>query len=177
MEYTCYYASPLGRITLTSDGKALSGLWFDGQRCEDSFRKEQEEFSGGTARWQKELPIFGMTEEWLDVYFGGGVPNFTPPLVMNGTPFCKAAWEAMLKIPYGKTAAYKEIANLIAAQGGFERVSARSVGGAAKRNAISLIIPCHRIIGANGKLTGYAGGLDKKAWLLKMEHLNLNRLQ
>lgn len=118
---------------------------------------------------QKELPIFDETCRWLDIYFSGKEPDFTPPLSMRTTPFRKAVWEIMLTIPYGQTMTYGEIAGIIAEQRGIDRMSAQAVGGAVGHNSISLIIPCHRVIGTDGSLTGYAGGIDKKTQLLAME--------
>lgn len=111
---------------------------------------------------QKELPIFDETCRWLDIYFSGKEPDFTPPLSMRTTPFRKAVWEIMLTIPYGQTMTYGEIAGIIAEQRGIDRMSAQAVGGAVGHNSISLIIPCHRVIGTDGSLTGYAGALTKR---------------
>lgn len=161
MEYTYHYDSPLGGITLASDGEALTGLWFDGQKYfGDTLSKDHE---------AKELPIFEQTVTWLDIYFNGKEPDFTPPLSMKTTPFRKAVWEIMLTIPFGQTMTYGEIADKIAKQKGISRMSAQAVGGAVGHNSISLIIPCHRVVGTNGSLTGYAGGIDKKMQLLTME--------
>lgn len=161
MDYIHHYQSPLGGITLASDGKALIGLWFDEQKYfADTLDKDFEE---------KALPIFAQADKWLDIYFSGKAPDFTPPLLMKTTPFRKAVWEIMLSIPYGKTMTYGEIAAKIAKQKGLKQMSAQAVGGAVGHNSISLIIPCHRVIGTNGSLTGYAGGLDKKRKLLKLE--------
>ena len=118
---------------------------------------------------KEELPIFVETCHWLDIYFSGKEPNFTPQLKMNTTPFRKAVWEILLTIPFGKTMTYGEIAKLIAQKRGIAQMSAQAVGGAVGHNPISLIIPCHRVVGPKGKLTGYAGGLDKKAKLLRLE--------
>ena len=161
MNYLHHYQSPLGGITIASDGKALIGLWFDGQKYfSDTIDKNTPE---------KLLPIFELTDKWLDIYFSGVNPDFIPPLKMNTTTFRKAVWEIMLSIPFGKTMTYGEIAQKIAAQRGLKRMSAQAVGDAVKHNSISLIIPCHRVIGAKGDLTGYAAGLDKKIKLLKLE--------
>lgn len=161
MEYTHHYDSPLGGITLASDGEALTGLWFDGQKYfADSLDLEHEE---------KVLPIFKEAAKWLDIYFSGRAPDFTPALSMKTTPFRKAVWEILLTIPYGETMTYGEIADRIARQKGIPKMSAQAIGGAVGHNAISLIIPCHRVVGANGSLTGYAGGIDKKVKLLQLE--------
>jgi len=161
MNYLHHYQSPLGGITIASDGKALIGLWFDGQKYfADTIDKNTPE---------KLLPIFELTDKWLDIYFSGVNPDFIPPLKMNTTTFRRAVWEIMLSIPFGKTMTYGEIAQKIAIQRGLKRMSAQAVGDAVKHNSISLIIPCHRVIGAKGNLTGYAAGLDKKIKLLKLE--------
>lgn len=161
MDYNWHYDSPLGGITLASDGEALTGLWFDGQiyfadTMSDDSKKE-------------ELPIFVQTCHWLDSYFSGKEPDFTPRLKMNTTPFRKAVWEILLTIPFGKTMTYGEIAKLIAQNRGISHMSAQAVGGAVGHNSIALIIPCHRVVGSKGNLTGYAGGLDKKVKLLRLE--------
>ena len=164
-----HYESPLGGITLASDGEALTGLWFDGQKYyADSLEGVSEE---------KGLPVFELAERWLDVYFSGKAPDFTPPLRMKTTKFRKDVWEILLTIPYGQTMTYGEIADRIAKRKGLRKMSARAVGGAVGHNAISLIIPCHRVVGANGRLTGYAGGIDKKARLLEMEEANISAFQ
>ncbi|MBQ3417533.1 MAG: methylated-DNA--[Ruminococcus sp.] len=166
MEYTHHYVSPLGGITIAADGTALIGLWFDGQKYfADALDAKHEE---------KPLPIFEQTDRWLDIYFSGKAPDFTPPLNMKTTEFRKAVWEIMLTIPYGKTMTYGEIADRIAKQNGIPRMSAQAVGGAVGHNSISLIIPCHRVVGTNGSLTGYAGGIDKKVKLLEMEGADMD---
>ncbi|MCR5662364.1 MAG: methylated-DNA--[protein]-cysteine S-methyltransferase [bacterium] len=125
--------------------------------------------SNASAR-QADLPIFDETRRWLDIYFSGKNPSFTPPLLMRATSFRKAVWEILLTIPYGKTTTYGEIAAALAQKRGVPRISAQAVGNAVGHNAISLIIPCHRVIGANGGLTGYAAGIDRKACLLDLEN-------
>ena len=161
MDYTWHYDSPLGGITLASDGEALIGLWFDGQKYfADALDKEHQE---------KRLPVFDDTCRWLDIYFSGKNPDFTPKLNMRTTAFRKIVWEIMLAIPFGQTMTYGEIAARIAREKGRNRMSAQAVGGAVGHNSISLIIPCHRVVGTNGSLTGYAGGIDRKVRLLQME--------
>lgn len=165
MDYLYHYESPLGDITLASDGEALIGLWFDGQKhYADTLSEPFEE-----AR----LPVFEKTEKWLDIYFSGKAPDFIPELSMRTTPFRKSVWEIMLTIPYGRTMAYGEIARRVAAQKRIPCMSAQAVGGAVGHNAISLIIPCHRVVGANGDLTGYAGGVGRKMKLLEMEGIQI----
>ncbi len=167
MEYTHHYNSPLGGITLASDGTALTGLWFDGQKYfADCLADEHEE---------KNLLVFQEADRWPDIYFSGKAPDFTPPLSMKTTPFRRAVWEIMLSIPFGKTMTYGEIAEKIAVQKGIARMSAQAVGGAVGHNSISLIIPCHRVVGTNGSLTGYAGGINKKVRLLEMEGTDMDQ--
>lgn len=162
MDFTHRFNSPLGGITLASDGEALTGLWFDGQKYfAASLEKEHEE---------RMLPVFDLADKWLNLYFSGSEPGFLPPLLMRTTEFRKTVWEILLSIPYGKTMTYGEIADRIAAGRRLSRMSAQAVGGAVAHNAISLMIPCHRVVGMDGSLTGYAGGLEKKIWLLEMEN-------
>ena len=160
MLYTSHYASPLGGMTLVSDGTALVGLYFDGQ-------KYAAEGLDAT-RTQKNLLIFEEVRRWLDVYFSGRKPDFTPPTAPAGTAFQQSVWEILRTIPYGQTVTYGAIARRIEQNTGC-RMSAQAVGGAVGRNPISILIPCHRVIGADGSLTGYAGGLDKKERLLQWE--------
>ncbi|MDD7515262.1 methylated-DNA--[protein]-cysteine S-methyltransferase [Ruminococcus flavefaciens] len=162
MVYTYHCTSPIGGITLASDGEALTGLWFDGQKYfGDTLGNEVTECS---------LPIFTETLKWLDIYFSGKEPDFTPPISLCTTPFRKAVYDILLTIPYGQTMTYGEIASILAEQQGVERMSAQAVGSAVGHNPISIIIPCHRVVGADGSLTGYAGGIDKKAAMLKLEN-------
>ena len=166
MVYTFHYDSPLGGITAASNGTALTGLWFDGQKYFGSTLPEQHQ--------EKELPVFEQTERWLDLYFNGKMPDFTPPLSLETTPFRKAVWEILLTIPYGQTMTYGAIADKLARQRGFAKMSAQAVGGAVGHNSISLIVPCHRVVGTNGSLTGYAGGIEKKVKLLTLEKADLS---
>ena len=158
MIYTAHYTSPLGGITLASDGMALTGLYFDGER----------DFPDLSAAHKKDLPVFGEVMRWLDLYFAGKEPDFMPPLAPVGTTFQQAVWEILKTIPYGGTTTYGAIAKRLEKSTG-KRMSAQAVGGAVGRNPISILIPCHRVIGADGSLTGYAGGLDKKEYLLGLE--------
>lgn len=168
MDYTHHYDSPLGGITLASDGQALTGLWFDGQKYfADTLAAEHE---------QAELPVFEQAAQWLDVYFGGSAPDFTPPLLMRTTAFRTRVWEIMLTIPFGHTMTYGQIAATIAAERGLEHMSAQAVGSAVGHNSISLIIPCHRVVGTSGSLTGYAGGIEKKVALLELEGADMSTL-
>ena len=161
MDYVCFYPSPLGRITLASNGKAMTGLWFEGQKYyADTLGAEHEE---------KDLPVFEEAVRWLTAYFSGKEPDFTPPLIMKTTAFRKAVWEVLLTIPYGQTMTYGQIAQRIARDRGLDCMSAQAVGGAVGHNPISLISPCHRVVGFRGSLTGYAGGIEKKKALLELE--------
>lgn len=161
MDYIHHTASPLGGITLASDGTALTGLWFDGQKYDRDILAARYE--------EKSLPIFEQTDDWLNTYFAGRIPQSTPPLAMRGTPFRRAVWEILLTISYGQTLSYGGIARILAARRGIAQMSAQAVGNAVAHNPISLLVPCHRVMGANGSLTGYAGGIDKKLRLLRLE--------
>ena len=158
MIYTAHYTSPLGGITLASDGIALTGLYFDGER----------DFPDLSAAHKKDLPVFGEVMRWLDLYFAGKEPDFMPTLNPTGTSFQMSVWAILRAIPFGETTTYGAIAKQLEKDTG-RRMSAQAVGGAVGRNPISILIPCHRVIGANGSLTGYAGGLDKKEYLLELE--------
>lgn len=161
MDYVYRYESPLGSMTMASDGNALTGLWFDGQKYDAA--------TLSACRMEQYLPVFGETVRWLDIYFSGRVPDFTPALSLSATPFRRAVWVILMTVPYGHTVTYGDIARRYAGQAGTDRVSARAVGGAVGHNPVSLIIPCHRVVGAGGRLTGYAAGLDRKIRLLRME--------
>ncbi len=154
-------------MTMLSDGKALVGLWFDGQRHVVDMLSDD--------RSDETLPVFELTKEWLDRYFRREIPDFTPPIALNGTSFRMEVWDILRQIPYGKTRSYKEIAEEMALRMGLSRMSAQAVGGAVGHNPISIIIPCHRVIGSNGSLTGYAGGLEKKIFLLELEGINITK--
>lgn len=168
MQYINYYSSPLGKITLASNGNELIGLWFEGQKYFGSTLNGEYK--------QKSLPVFEQTAKWLDVYFSGQNPNFTPPLYLSSTSFRNEVWKILLTIPYGKIMTYGEIAKLMAENRGVEKMSAQSVGGAVGHNPISIIVPCHRVMGKNGRLTGYAGGVDIKEKLLKFENVDMSKL-
>lgn len=162
MQYVSKYTSPLGEITMASDGECLTGLWFDGQK-----------YFGGRDNIdnsvKKELVVFKETKKWLNIYFSGNIPGFTPDLKLDGTDFQIKVWNILLKIPFGEVTSYKDIAQKLAKQKEISYMSAQAVGSAVGHNPISIIVPCHRVIGSNGSLTGYAGGLDKKEYLLKLE--------
>lgn len=160
MRYTDNYVSPIGNIVLAGDGTALTGLWLEGQKWFGA------RLTDGAER--AELPVFGQTKKWLDIYFGGGEPAFTPAVALRGSEFQIAVWNVLSAIPYGKTVTYGEIAkNLTAVTG--RKTSARAVGSAVGRNPVSIIVPCHRVLGADGSLTGYAGGVERKRELLRLE--------
>ena len=168
MQYTATYASPLGRITMASDGEKLSGLWFDGQKYFAATLSAAHE--------EKDLPIFQQTKRWLELYFRGTAPEFTPPLHLTASPFRLAVWDILRQIPYGQVITYGEIARRIAQTQGLESMSAQAVGGAVGHNPISIILPCHRVVGSNGSLTGYAGGVKRKVALLTLEGADMSRL-
>ena len=161
MTYIHHFPSPLGDITMASDGEALTGLWFDGQKHFGSTLKGEAV--------EKDLPVFEAAVRWLTLYFSWRDPGFKVPVRLEGTPFRRAVWEVLREIPYGQTCTYGEIASELAKRLGRERVPARAVGQAVGQNPISLIIPCHRVVGAGGALTGYAGGLERKRALLRLE--------
>ena len=163
MDYTAHYQSPLGGITMASDGEALIGLWFDGQ-------KHFAEILDNQHTECERLPVFESTRRWLDTYFQGKAPDHTPDLHLRSSAFRCHVWRILLTIPFGKTATYGDIARQLTQACGMPRMSAQAVGNAISHNNISLIIPCHRVVGAGGSLTGYAGGLDKKLQLLQMEN-------
>lgn len=161
MHYINHYRSPLGTILLAADDTGLTGLWFEDQKYfAQGLDKETEE---------KEFSIFQTARRWLDVYFSGQKPDFQVPLHFQGTAFQKEVWEILLSIPYGETTTYGAIAKQLAAKRGLPHLSAQAVGSAVGHNKISIIVPCHRVIGADGSLTGYAGGIWRKEKLLALE--------
>lgn len=168
MTYTQHYDSPLGGILLAADDVGLTGLWFDGQKY----------FARGlpNERIEQETSVLAEAKRWLDIYFTGKAPDFTPPLHPIGSAFRRSVWEILLQIPYGQTVTYGEIARQLAKKQGLDRMSAQAVGGAVGHNEISIIIPCHRVVGADGGLTGYAGGIGKKEKLLELERADMRRL-
>ena len=157
----CHYESPLGGVLLAADEIGLTGLWFDGQKY----------FARGLPadRVERETPALLEAKRWLDIYFSGKEPDFTPPLHPIGSDFRQEVWTLLLQIPYGQTTTYGALAARLAAKHGTARLSAQAVGGAVGHNPISLIIPCHRVVGASGSLIGYAGGVERKIQLLKLE--------
>lgn len=161
------YSSPLGSITLAAKDDALIGAWFEGQR--HFLRGIGEDVVPGDG-----VGALRGAKDWLDRYFGGGRPEISAlPLAPGGSAFQRNVWEILCGIPYGETTTYGAIARRIATENGLARMAARAVGGAVGRNPIAIIIPCHRVVGANGSLTGYAGGVEKKSWLLAHEGLQM----
>lgn len=160
---TALYHSPVGTLLLAEREAALVGLWMEGQR----------HFLGalqGARLERRDTPTLRLAERWLDRYFAGERPTLDAlPLAPIGSAFRQAVWKVLREIPYGETITYGEIARALAARGGTGRVSAQAVGGAVGHNPIAIIIPCHRVVGAGGRLVGYAGGLWRKAWLLAHE--------
>lgn len=169
MHYLSHYDSPLGAMTLASDGDRLTGLWFDGQ-------KHDRSTLDGDVVLRPDLPVLTRTTQWLDTYFEGRDPGFTPPIRVEGSDFRKLVGSLMLAIPYGTTTTYARIADEVARRTGRQRMSARAVGGAVGRNPLTLIVPCHRVVGTNGSLSGYAGGIDRKRQLLVMEGVDVTGL-
>ena len=166
--YTLHYDSPLGGILLAADEVGLTGLWFDGEKYfADTLDPEHK---------VQETLLLREAKRWLDVYFRGQEPDFTPPLHPIGSPFRQEVWALLLQIPYGQTTTYGALAKQLAAMHGLPRMSAQAAGGAVGHNEISIIIPCHRVVGTNGSLTGYAGGIDKKAKLLTLEKIRMEHL-
>ena len=161
MYYKNYYQSPIGKIFLIAEDNFLIGLYFEAQKYFPQEIFDQIE--------KKNLVIFYVTKKWLDIYFNGYEPDFLPPLKMIGTDFQIEVWKLLLKIPYGKITTYGELSKVIADQRNLQRFSAQAIGDAVGKNKISIIIPCHRVIGSDGSLTGYAGGIDKKSRLLNLE--------
>ena len=149
MDY-CEYPSPVGRLYLTADAGGLTGIWMHPEKTED-------------------FPVLSEGKAWLDTYFSGDPAQITFPLNPHGTAFQRQVWDILLTIPYGQTTTYGAIAREMAIRMGKEKMSAQAMGQAVGKNPIGILIPCHRVVGANGKLTGYAGGLDKKEWLLRHE--------
>lgn len=172
MTYKKIYNSPLGKILLIFDEKYLLGLYLENQKEFDEKYKDKElksideknlDISSG------EYKILRETEKWLEIYFSGKDPDFIPPIKAKGSEFRKDVWNILLKIPYGETRTYKEVGESLHAGEKYERVSNQAVGGAVGHNQISLIIPCHRVIGSDGSLRGYAGGIEVKRKLLEIE--------
>ena len=166
MSYTQHYESPLGGILLAADETGLTGLWFDGEKYyADNLAAEHE---------ARDTQTLGAAKRWLDVYFAGKEPDFLPPLHPIGSAFRQEVWQLLLEIPYGQTTTYGALARRLAERRGLRHMSAQAVGGAVGHNEISILIPCHRVVGTSGSLTGYAGGIDKKLSLLRLEQADLS---
>lgn len=166
MLYKSIYNSPIGKITLASDGENLVGAWIEGQKYFANSTKEELHLNNNPE-------IFQNTKIWLDKYFQGQQPDIKSlSLAPSGSDFRQSVWKILCEIPYGQTTTYGEIAKQIATEKGLNKMSAQAIGGAVGHNPISIIIPCHRVIGSNGNLTGYAGGIDLKIILLKHENSN-----
>lgn len=165
--YTCTYKSKLGDILLAADAIGLTGLWFEGQKYFANTLPD--------GAISQESLILTEAKRWLDIYFSGKEPDFIPPLHPTGSTFRQAVWKILLQIPYGQTTTYGEIAKKLAKMQNASHMSAQAVGDAVGHNEVSIIIPCHRVVGTNGSLTGYAGGIDKKVELLTLEHTDMSR--
>ena len=168
MQFITTYQSPLGTMLIACDDIGLTGLWFEGGKYYALGLEENCE--------ERETAVFVEVKRWLDIYFAGKEPDFMPSLHLIGTPFQMEIWRILQRIPYGEMITYGDIAKEIAKKRGLPRMSAQAVGGAVGHNKISIIIPCHRVVGMNGSLTGYAGGLDKKCRLLELEGVDMSKL-
>ena len=165
---TKYNSTLIGPVTIASDGENIVGLWLDGQKYHSAT-------ISGDVTEKDDLPVFAKAKKWLDKYFAGEKPALSElPLAPQGGDFRTAVWDILCEIPYGASITYGEIANLVAVKTGRKAMSAQAVGGAVGHNPISIIIPCHRVVGANGSLTGYAGGIGKKIALLKHEGADMS---
>ena len=164
----CHYESPLGGVLLAADEIGLTGLWFTGAKY----------FGAGlpASAAEADTPILAEARRWLEGYFTGQRPAALPPLHPSGSPFRRAVWDILLTIPYGETTTYGAIARQLAVQRGLAHLSAQAVGGAVGHNPISIIIPCHRVVGSGGSLTGYVGGIDRKIRLLSLEGADMSGL-
>lgn len=167
--YTSTYDSAIGSLLLAADDIGLVGLWLNGDRFYANLLANCESVV-------KETPILEAVKRWLDVYFSGREPKIELPIHLIGTPFRQEVWQLLLQIPYGKVITYGDLAKKMAEKRGVAYMSAQAIGGAVGHNEISIIIPCHRVIGANGNLTGYAGGIDKKLKLLELEGVDTKKL-
>ena len=169
--YYCYtYHSPVGKLTLASDEKSIVGLWLDEQRY-------YMDVLDGKIYQEKETEVIRLAKNWLDRYFNGEKPEINElPIEFIGSDFRIQVWKILSEIPYGKVVTYGDIAKQIAARKGIPKMSAQAVGGAVGRNPISIIIPCHRVVGADGSLTGYSGGVKVKTKLLELEGVDMSKL-
>ncbi len=167
--YSTYYSSPVGPVMLASDGDNIVGLWMDGQKYFANTLTE-------TIIEKNDLEVFDTANEWLDKYFAGKEPAISDlPLAPRGGEFRKVVWDILCEIPYGEVITYGEIAEKVAIEMNKQNMSSQAVGGAVGHNPIAIIVPCHRVVGASGSLTGYAGGIDKKVKLLEHEGVDMSR--
>lgn len=166
--FFCRYKSPVGLLTITSDGQNITGIWLEGQKY---FAATMD-----SEAIEKEVPVFDSARRWLDLYFAGKEPDFALPLAPKGSEFRQAVWEILCRIPFGSVITYGDIAKQLVKKSDGKKVSAQAVGGAVGHNPISIVIPCHRVVGSNGSLTGYAGGIDKKVFLLELEKVAMDNL-
>lgn len=182
MDCKITYASPLGDILLTADEKGLTEAWFVGQKHFATRSCDAHEISLAEICEASEDSrvdsafILARAKQWLDQYFAGIEPNEQVPLHLIGTDFQQEVWSILLSIPYGQTSTYGDIAKRIANKRGITRMSAQAVGGAVGHNPISIIVPCHRVLGSDGSLTGYAGGIERKISLLSLEGIDVAAL-
>ena len=167
MDSFCHIPSPVGLLTVAGNSRAITGLWLEGQKY---FAATLDPRS-----LEENLPVFGRVREWLTIYFRGEQPDFSIPLSPKGSAYRQSVWDVLRAIPYGAVVTYGEIARRLNQTG--PHTSARAVGGAVGHNPISILIPCHRVVGSDGSLTGYAGGVDKKIQLLQLERVPMERLK
>jgi methylated-DNA-[protein]-cysteine S-methyltransferase len=173
MHYSTKYQSPIGVLTLLSDGESLLGLWMDGQKYYGATMPAMSE----RVAEDSSLPILKKATEWLDAYFAGQNPAISQlPLAPTGTEFRQDVWGILCEIPYGEVLTYGEIATKMAVKRGKARMSSQAVGGAVGHNPISVIIPCHRVVGSDGSLTGFSGGIEKKIKLLELEGVDMTEM-
>ncbi len=168
MDYTRFISSPVGQLTVASDGHAITGLWLEGQKYYTATLEKEHEM--------RDIPVFQLVQDWLNIYFKGKQPEFSLPLAPRGSLFRQNVWNILCEIPYGTVVTYGSIAKQLNESGQGIHTSPRAVGGAVGHNPVSILIPCHRVIGSDGSLTGYAGGIDKKIQLLNLEHVEMGRL-
>ena len=167
MTYLLTRPSPVGCLHVAAEGDAITGLWIEGQ-------KYFAATLGGDCQEQPDLPVLRQAADWLDAYFAGAAPPPLPPLAPRGSPFRRAVWELLLEIPYGETTTYGELARRLRERG--VAAAAQPVGGAVGHNPISIMIPCHRVVGRDGSLTGYAGGIHIKQKLLELEGVDMTAM-
>ena len=175
MEFITVIDSPVGELTVSSDGENLTGLWIAGQKYFAASLRGVQDATVVTTLATADLPVFAEVSSWLDKYFKGENPGSIPAVKLRGSRFREEVWELLCAIPYGEVVTYGDLAQQMAAITGKARMSSQAVGGAIGHNPISIIIPCHRVVGSDGSLTGYAGGIGIKERLLALEGLDMNR--